>query len=127
VGGHLPIGGHKSSIRTFENVDETHDPISMRPHAQCRAGGISRDQTGPFAYNKRRVQKPYPFPSSYLEVSLSASRVGTLGELGLQPLFFEARLFGRNLILSPFFRSSVMPFGSRGLAYSMESDVPRKT
>jgi len=61
------MSAHKSAIRTFENVAETHDPISMRSQVQCQAGGISRDQTRPFAYNKRRVQKPYPFLLSYLE------------------------------------------------------------
>ena len=73
----LPISAHKSAIRTFENVAETHDPISMRSQVQCQAGGISRDQTRPFAYNKRRVQKPYPFLLSYLEDGGAPSRSGT--------------------------------------------------
>ena len=39
----------------------------MRSHVPRRAGGASRGRTGPFAYNKRCVQKPYSFPPSYLE------------------------------------------------------------
>jgi hypothetical protein len=41
----------------------------MRSQVQRRTGGIFQDQTRPFAYNKRSLQKPYPFLSSYLEDS----------------------------------------------------------
>lgn len=67
MGKSLPMEKHKSPIRTFLSIHKTHDPISMRSRFQRRAGGISQGRTGPFAYNKRRDQKPYTFVLSYLE------------------------------------------------------------
>jgi|SRR5580704_2817890 hypothetical protein len=61
--------GHQSAIRTFLDIAETHDPISMRSQVQYWAGEVSQDQTRHFAYNKRIGQKPYPFLLSYLEDS----------------------------------------------------------
>jgi len=69
VGRLLPVHRHVSANRTFVIVAETHDPISMRSQVQYRVGSFSRDQTRPFAYNKRIRQKPYPFLLSYLEDS----------------------------------------------------------
>ncbi len=65
----LPMIRHQSVVHTFYKLAKTHDPISMRLHVRCRVGGISQDQTRPFAYNKRSAQKPYGFLSSYLEDS----------------------------------------------------------
>jgi len=72
------MGGHQSAIRTFLNVVETHDPISMR--SQVRAGqAVSQDQTRHFAYSKSSVQKPYPFLLSFLEDSWDAMGGGPKG------------------------------------------------
>ena len=52
MGGFLPPDRHKSVIRTFLSVNETHDPISMRSRVQRRTGDYPRAKPDPSLISK---------------------------------------------------------------------------